>query len=89
MDVIFKLSDEHLDAIAERVVVIQDKKKSEKKPPPEEETQYTVNEVAALSKREPQTIRKHIRLGLIAAAKTGKSWLISETNYNKYIKNEQ
>jgi len=87
MEVTIKLSEENLDAIAEKVVAIQNKNK-----PPDkslEEIQYTVNEVAEMSKREAQTIRKHIKIGLLIAEKSGKSWLISQTNYNKYIKNEQ
>lgn len=87
MEVTIKLSEENLDAIAEKVVAIQNKNKLPDKPL--EEIQYTVNEVAKMSKREAQTVRKHINIGLLIAEKSGKSWLISQNNYNKYIKNEQ
>ena len=50
---------------------------------------YTVNEVAKMSKKQPQAIRYHIQQGLLIAEKVGKSWLISQTNFNKYINNEQ
>lgn len=91
MDVILKLSPENLNVIAEKVVQIQNKKKkeAEKPAPPDEQRQYTVNEVAEMTKRTPWTIRNHIDLGLLKASKVGKSWLISSTNYNKYINNGQ
>lgn len=90
MDVILKLSPENLNVIAEKVVQIQDKKKKEaERPSPDEQRQYTVNEVAEMTKRKPQTIRQHIDLKLLIASKVGKSWLISETNYKTYINNGQ
>ena len=90
MDVILKLSPENLNVIAEKVVQIQNKKKKEdEKPSLDEQRQYTVNEVAEMTKRKQWTIRQHISLGLLKASKVGKSWLISSTNYNKYITNEQ
>jgi len=90
MDVILKLSPENLNVIAEKVVQIQNKKKKEaEKPSLDEELQYTVNEVAKMTKRQPWTIRDHISRGLLLGSKVGKSFLISSTNYNKYINNEQ
>jgi len=90
MDVILKLSPENLNVIAEKVVQIQNKKKKEaEKPSLDEQRQYTVNEVAEMTKRKQWTIRNHIGLGLLKASKVGKSFLISSTNYNKYINNEQ
>ncbi|MGL4971836.1 MAG: helix-turn-helix domain-containing protein [Culicoidibacterales bacterium] len=48
--------------------------------------QYTVQEVAIMVNRTPWTVRNHISIGLLSASKVGKSWLISEDNYKKYIK---
>lgn len=87
MEVTIKLSEENLNSIAEKIVAIQNKNKPPDKQPVEE-PQYTVNEVASLSKRTPWTIRQHINSKLLQAEKVGKSWLISQTNYNKYITNE-
>lgn len=90
MDVILKLSPENLNVIAEKVEEIQSKKKQEKeKKLLDQEKQYTVNEVAEMSKRKQWTVRDHIARGLLKASKVGKSFLISETNYKKYINNEQ
>lgn len=87
MEVTIKLSEENLNSIAEKIVEIQNKNNPPDKQPVEE-PQYTVNEVANLSKRTPWTIRQHINNKLLQAEKVGKSWLISQTNYNKYITNE-
>lgn len=84
-----KLSDENVTAIAERMVEIQNKNKLPDIKQSTEEPQYTVKEVAAMSKKTAWTIRQHIKAGLINASKVGKSYLISENNYNKYINNEQ
>jgi hypothetical protein len=90
MEIIVKLSPESLDALAERVVEIQDKKKKSEKKPIADEPQYTVNEVAEMCKRSPNVIRKHITKDkLLTASKVGKSWLIKNEDYQKYITNEQ
>jgi excisionase family DNA binding protein len=88
LEVTMKLSEENVNAIAKRMVEIQNKK------PPEtikfsEKTQYTVNEVAEMSKKTSWTIRQHIKHNLLTASKVGKSWLISQEDYQKYITNEQ
>ncbi|MBC7845756.1 MAG: helix-turn-helix domain-containing protein [Flavobacterium sp.] len=90
MEVILKLSPENLDVIAEKVAFIQNKKKKEESnPPPNQERQYTVNEVAKMARVTVQTIYVHRREGLIIGTRVGRCWLFSETNYKKYINNEQ
>ena len=88
MEITMNLSDENVTAIAERMIEIQNKNKLPDIKKPTEEPQYTVKEVAAMSKKTPWTIRQHIG-SLLIAEKVGKSWLISQTNFNKYINNEQ
>jgi len=89
MEVTIKLSEENVTAIAEKMVEIQNKNKPTDTTQPTEFSKYTVNEVAKMSKKQPQAIRYHIQQGLLIAEKVGKSWLISQTNFNKYINNEQ
>ncbi|SCY25368.1 helix-turn-helix domain-containing protein [Flavobacterium caeni] len=47
----------------------------------------TVNEIATLTNRNPATVMRHLRMGLLLGTKVGKSWLISEENYLKYKSN--
>lgn len=51
----------------------------------DDEATYTVKEVAALVKKDPQTIRRHIKAGLLKTSKNGKSHIISKNNLLKYI----
>jgi hypothetical protein len=98
MEVTLNLSPENVTAIAEKVVEIQKKEKKTAKQQKEDdllnlkltqEVQYTVNQVADMSNKTPWTVRQHIKNKLLIAEKVGKPWLISQTNYNKYINNEQ
>lgn len=79
-----KLSQADIKAIAKEVAVIN--AKDMKSVAKEQELQYTVNQVAKMTNKTPWTIRQHIDIGLLSASKVGKSWLISEDNYKKYIK---
>ena len=77
-----KLTSEMINAIAFKVAEIQQPTivlKSDNK------TIYTVKEVAKLVGKTNWTISKHIRIGLLVAHKTGKSYTITETNLNNYI----
>ncbi len=47
----------------------------------------TVNEIAALTNRNPATVMRHLRMGLLLGTKVGKSWLITEENYLNYKSN--
>jgi len=89
MKALLELSEENIYAIAEKVVEIQDKKKLSEKKPPTEEQQYTVNEVADMTKQSAQTVRIHINSGILMASRIGRSWKISESNYKTYINNGQ
>lgn len=83
-----KLSDENINAIAARVVEIQ----KENNPKPEAESKsklFTVKQVAEWTNKTENTIARHIRDKILKADKVGKSWLITEENFNKYINNGQ
>lgn len=82
-----KLSQEDLKSIAKEVAIINSPKNL-KSIAKDQEKQYTVKEVADMTTRTPWTVRKHITDDkILIASKVGKSWLISETNYKKYINN--
>ena len=55
----------------------------------EPEVYYKVSEVATMLKKSEETIRLHLRIGILKAGKTGKAWSISQTNLNQYISNER
>jgi excisionase family DNA binding protein len=80
-----------VDSLSKKVMRnIMDKIEEELNQNPLESTKhrnYTVKEVAALTKRAHPTITRHIRIGLLKASKVGKSWLISEENYQNYKNN--
>lgn len=82
-----QLSEKDMKSIAQQVALINSPKNIPKLQ--DEQRQYTVNEVAEMTKRKPWTIRDHISRGLLLGSKVGKSFLISSINYNKYINNEQ
>lgn len=72
---------------AENSKITESKVKEEEKEILTEEY-FTVQQVAKKINKHPLTITRHIRLGLLIAKKTGKSWNISKTNLNKYLQNE-
>ena len=47
---------------------------------------YTVEEVAKILRTTPNTIRIYINEGKIKAIKSGKQYLISDENIERYIK---
>lgn len=77
-----------MQELAEKVALIN-AKGNPTKSKPEFERYYTVPEVAKMLKKAEETVRLHIRMGLLKAGKTGKSWSISQTNLNNYISNER
>jgi excisionase family DNA binding protein len=88
-----ELSEESLEKLAVKVAARMkpSKKESPKREviiPTKQDFQYTVHEVAAMTKSSDGTITRHIREKLLAATKVGKSWKISHENYLKYIENE-
>jgi len=86
--VTMKLTEKDVKSIAREVAIIQAQDKENAKNDEEEsKIFYTVNEVAEKVKKAPQTIRYHIDKGLLLATKTGKSWIINETNLNIYTSN--
>lgn len=53
------------------------------------DTNYSVKEVAKITKRSKQTIRAHIKIGLLNAKKPGKNYIVTQENLTKYIENEK
>jgi excisionase family DNA binding protein len=49
---------------------------------------YTVDEVAKILRRSPQTIRKLIKRKKIPAVRVGGGWLVSETTLQRLINGE-
>lgn len=75
------IDPEVVDAIARKVIELTGnipKKESFEK-------SYDVNEVADIVGKTGQTIRKHIKDGLLEANKTGKSWTITKSNLKNYV----
>lgn len=50
---------------------------------------YTVKDAALLTGNCRQTIRSHIKIGLLEAKKPGKNYIITLENLTKYIENEK
>ena len=69
-----------IDAIADKVIE-KTKPAAEKKP----DKVFTVNQIANEVGKTPQTIRMHIIKGLLIAKKTGKSFSITQSNFDKYV----
>ena len=90
MELTVSLSRESIEKIAQKVASINAQAKEAKiKEVRKTTTFFTVVEVAEMLKKEPQTIRDHIRKKILVAHKTGKSWTVSQENLNKYTNNEQ
>lgn len=89
-----ELSEESLDKLAVKVAARMKKEKKETPPkreviiPTTKDFQYTVEEIATMTKSSTGTITRHIRQKILSATKVGKSWKISHENYLKYIENE-
>jgi len=84
-------TEDFINKLAKKVAVINkidDNQKRKLLIPTNEELQYTVGEVAEMSKQSESTITRHIRDGLLIGSKVGKSWKITQNNYLKYINNE-
>lgn len=88
MKITFDMPDDFVDKVAKKVAILNREPKRELFIPTNEELQYTVGEVAEMSKQSKQTIARHCRDGLITASKVGKSWKITQNNYLKYINND-
>lgn len=73
------IDDNFLDQIEERLKGREEAKKYKVN------HLYNVDQVARFTSQSTQTIRRHIKDGLLEAVKIGKTWLISVENYNNYI----
>ena len=82
------MPDDFVEKVAKKVASLNREPKRKLVIPTSEELQYTVGEVADMSKQSEGTITRHIRTGLLIASKVGKSWKITQNNYLKYINND-
>ncbi|MNR36495.1 hypothetical protein D3C85_1544170 [compost metagenome] len=91
MEIKVTLSKQSIKELAKEVAVINSSGDTQKRQllmPTSEELQYTVGEVAEMSKQSEGTITRHLRDGLLIGSKVGKSWKITQNNYLKYINND-
>lgn len=84
-----ELSEEVMNQIAAKTAVIIEKKTAYDYKNKIKEVWYTVREASGISKKSPDTIARHIRLKLLKASKSGKSWRITKENLENYINNIQ
>ena len=47
---------------------------------------YSIDEVAELLEVHPNTIRNHIKAGILTAGKAGRQWRISRDDFITYLK---
>jgi hypothetical protein len=88
MKIVFELDEKQMNILVNQVVDDVYEKINKKAPPVKpKKIFYTATEVAEMSKRTAETVRIHIKMGLLEAEKCGKRWMISEENYIKYISN--
>lgn len=83
-----ELTEDVLNQIAAKTALLIESKTSKDTTSPKD-VFLTVKEASVISQKSPNTIARHIRLGLIKSAKSGKSWLISKENFDKYVNNLQ
>lgn len=83
------IDEKILHAIAERVAEINSKKIVTTPIVPLIEKQYSIKDVEAFTGRERQSIISHIKKDLLIASKKGKTYLISHSNLQKYLSNNE
>lgn len=77
------IDTELVEAVARKVIELTGQ---EIKSP--EEVIYTVEQVADITKVSIQTIRNHIKNGILKAHKVGHPWQIKESNLKTYMNGE-
>jgi excisionase family DNA binding protein len=88
MEITINLPQETIKEIAREMYELQkldnppEKSKNEIK-------NFTINQVAKLTNQHARTVNRHIEKGNLIAKKTGKKFLITETNLKKYIENDK
>ena len=80
LTITIELTEEMLDAIANRVI-----KKTAVVKPFKKEKLKSVKEVADILKKSERTVYRIIKSGFLIAEKEGKEYSISETNLNNFI----
>lgn len=88
MEITINLPQETIKEIAREMYELQ-KLDNPPKEPKSEIKNFTIKQVAKLTNQHTRTINRHIEKGNLIAKKTGKKFLITETNLKKYIENDK
>ena len=79
INVVIELPDNFIEQVAEKVMQLQDTPTPEYSKP-----FFNVKEVSKMLEIHPGTLRKHIRDDILSASKPGRSYLITEDEFNTY-----
>ena len=71
-----QVDQDFIDAVAERL----------KNQGSHIESTYTVSQISKITKKNPATIRRHIKSKLLIAEQIGKSYLVKESDLQNYLK---
>ena len=88
MEVTLKLSEENIDAIAQRVFEIQSANKTDEKSKLDNSTlTLSVKDVSKITNRDYTTILRHLNNDppILIGKKSGKRWIITAENLDRYI----
>lgn len=80
-----ELTESTILRIAEKVDVINSSKQKVNTPGGNSDKYYTVPELSELLKITENTLRIHLRDGILKGSKKGKNWLISQKSLNNYL----
>ena len=86
MGIEIKLTNELIDAVADRVIEKTAAIKEKEAPKGDELEFYTVKQIVQITQKSNLTIRNHINAGLLKAEKIGKSFLVSKEDLKTYLK---
>jgi hypothetical protein len=78
-------SEKEYEDIASRVLLLINKNLPLADKTSDSSRTYNCKEVALISGKNAQTIRKHLRKGQLMGNRAGGSWIISNDALNKYI----
>lgn len=86
-----EITDSVIDRIAKRVVEINKSNEDEKttsKKDLSEQKYYSAKQISKITGIQYDTVRRHIRAGLLISKKIGKAHRISEDNLKTYLNNK-
>lgn len=83
-----ELTTDHIARIAKQVAKINGKEKLDTLKEEIIKEHFTLKEVAKKIAVSEQTLKRHIKAGILKSNKPGKSHLITTENLNKYLNNE-